>query len=457
MSSKSPLNGWLLAGAAAGALLLPGPALAQTGSHAELEARVQQLEAALAAVRSELEQQRSANTAQDQSIVRLAQAPAAAAPAAPAQPAEGMRVGNTTLRIGAIVKTEALVSEFADGDVASGTARDFYVPGATPVGGISEDVDLDLHAKQTRLMLTSTTQVDGHRLGAYVEADFQSAPGTEGSERVTNAYNFALRRAYVTYDNWLFGQDWTTFQNVAVLPETTDFIGTTDGTVFGRQMMVRYTHAINDKTKLVFAAENPETTAITTSSATVTGFDDDSLPDLVGRLNWSATGADIAVSGIVRQLSVDGIAGNPAYSQDATGWGVSGSAKVKIGEHDDLRLMVTYGEGIGRYVGLNALPDVVIRANDLETVPVFAGFAAYRHMWGPRTRSTLAYAYQNGDLPVGLLATTTEETWSAFGNLVFSPVRGLDLGVEVRHGERSLLGGQSGELNRLHFVAKQTF
>ena len=70
--------------------------------------------------------------------------------------------------------------------------------------------------------------------------DFQVLPGT-GDQRTTSPATPALRRAYVTVDKWLFGQEWTNFQVLSVLPETADYVGPTEGTIFNRQAQVRYT------------------------------------------------------------------------------------------------------------------------------------------------------------------------------------------------------------------------
>jgi len=145
----------------------------------------------------------------------------------------------TTFKVGGFVKLDAISSDYNDGDLAAGNiGRDFYVPYATPVGGESESRDIDFHAKSSRLNIESVTTVDGQKIVGFVEFDFLT---TDGNERVTNAYQPQLRHAYLNYDKWLFGQTWSTFQNVAALPEMLDFIGPTEGTVFVRQAQVRYT------------------------------------------------------------------------------------------------------------------------------------------------------------------------------------------------------------------------
>ena len=83
--------------------------------------------------------------------------------------------------------------------------------------------------------------------------DFFLSPGV--NERVCNSYYPRLRHAFITYNNWLFGQTWMTFYNVGSIPENLDFVGPTESTIFGRQAQVRYTRG-----PWQFSLENPETT-----------------------------------------------------------------------------------------------------------------------------------------------------------------------------------------------------
>src|SRR5262249_14921479 len=133
-------------------------------------------------------------------------------------------IGKTKINLGGYIKLDVIYSRFSDGPVPQSTARDFYVPGTTPVfpTGARQHSYLDFSAKETRLYLGTNTDFGEHKLGSYVEIDFEAgqiaqviviSPAgvttTTGSKINTNAYNPALRRAYLTYDNWLLGQDWS--------------------------------------------------------------------------------------------------------------------------------------------------------------------------------------------------------------------------------------------------------
>ena len=308
--------------------------------------------------------------------------------------------------------------------------------------------------------LTDATTVSGHTLKGYVETDFQTSPGTQGSERTTNGYNLALRRAYVQFDNLTVGQDWSTFQNVATLPESTDFVGTTEGTVFVRQPLVRYSKKLSDMATLQLAVENGETQSATGPALATVENDQDKMPDFVARLNVKAGNADLALASVVRQLRVD--AG--AVEDTAMGWGVSGSGKILFGnkKQHDLRFMATYGKGLGRYVGLNFSPDAIVSAaGQLETPRLFAGFAALRIGLTPTVRTNLMFSYQDVNYPGGFAAgyfnTFNETAYSYAGNIFWSPAKGFDFGVEYRHGQRQLVNDVKGQLDRLEFAAKYSF
>ena len=458
--NTSRLSAGLLAGAAAAALLAaPGVASAQSGqqsSQAALEARIAQLEAELNALKGEVVAARTQQASQAQDIIRLETRPAAPAPvqqsAAPASLSEGFRIGDHTVKFGGFVKVDAYASRYSGGDPANGDAlREFHIPGSIPIGGADEDTATDFNARQTRFWLTTDGMVGGHKIGTRMEMDFQTLPGA-GDQRTTSPANPALRRAFITIDNWLIGQEWTNFQNTAVLPESADFIGAAEGTVFARQVQVRYTRG-----PFSVSVENPETTVTPFNGGTRIVADDNSLPDFTARYAVSRPWGDFQFAGLLRQLKYQ----NPATSIDSTttGWGLSASTKIKVGSKDDLRLMVTGGEGIGRYVGLNFSNDAVLDASgDLDAIGVVAGFAAYRHVWAPGWRSSLIWSGQSVDNDTrftGLAANRSAQ--SIHANLIWSPVTAFDVGAELMFADREIETGASGDLTRLILFAKYGF
>ncbi|MEL7446166.1 MAG: DcaP family trimeric outer membrane transporter [Pseudomonadota bacterium] len=446
--------------------LTASPALAQDTS---VEERLERLEALVEGLIERLDQQSGAmgeSSAEASAAAQVAQAAMQETRALQSRQAEleaqidqpktqedkGFRVGNTTVSYAGYVKLDAISQRTSAGQVGSGSiVRDFLIPGAIPVGGGASGWDTDFSARQTRFILKTATDVGSeHTLNSQIELDFMVTGG--GDERISNSYTPRLRQAFITYDNWLFGQTWSTFQNVGALPESLDFIGTTPGTVFDRQPMIRYT-----KGGLQVALEQPETTVTTPAGARILGGDD-TIPDVVARYNFSGDWGGLTATGIVRNLRIsndDFGTGNDG----AIGYGLSLSGKLRIGEKDDLRFMTTAGDGLGRYIGLNIVNDAALDANgELDPIFTYSGFAAYRHFWSENVRTTIAGSYFKADNPV-LLTTdqVTDESWNALANIIWSPVTPLDLGIEYMYAERTLEDGQhSALLNNASMASRTT-
>ena len=174
--------------------------------------------------------------------------------------AKGFNIGDTDVTFGGYVKLDAMYTDSSDGQIATGIGRDFYIPSLTPVGGADEGGTFDFHARQSRFFFKTSSKLEnGKTIGGHIELDFMATAG--GDERITNSYSPRLRQAFITYDNWLFGQAWSTFQNVGALPDSLDFIGPTPGTVFFKycepipKELVRSLdrHALLEHTQKVFA------------------------------------------------------------------------------------------------------------------------------------------------------------------------------------------------------------
>jgi hypothetical protein len=364
---------------------------------------------------------------------------------------KGFRVGKTTVAYAGYVKTDAIAQRTSGGQVPSGSLlRDFLLPGLIPVGGTGSGYDTDFSARQSRFILKTATDVGAeHTLNSHIELDFMVTDG--GNERVSNSYVPRMRQAFITYDNWLFGQAWSTFQNVGALPDSLDFIGPTPGTVFSRQPMIRWS-----KNGWQIALEQSETVVTTpTGGRVVTG--DDTLPDIVARYNLTRDWGTLTAAAIARKLTMS--SDDFGNADDALGYGLSLSGKIKVGPRDDIRFMATAGDGLGRYIGVNIVNDAAVdAAGNLDPIFTYSGFAAYQHFWGRRLRSTLSGSYFKADNPVRLTTNqVTDESWNALANLIWTPVDPLDIGIELMFAERTLEDGRSGDLRRLMLSTRYNF
>lgn len=362
----------------------------------------------------------------------------------------GFKMGdNTEIGIGGYLKLDAMVTDTSDGSIATGIGRDFYVPSLIPVGGASESAKWDMHARQSRFFLTSDTMLEnGKKISGRFEFDMMAT--TIGDQRVSNGYAPEIRHAFVAYDGWLFGQTWTTFMDVNALPDSLDFVGTTDGTIFVRQAQIRYTSG-----GFQFAIENPETTVTPLNGGTRLVTDDNSTPDLVARYNHTADWGGLTVAALSRQLSYE----NGAIDDQVQGYGLSFSGKLNISKTDDIRFAVNYGDALGRYMSLNTGNDAVLRGdNKLEAITSVGYTLAYKHAWNDKLRSSIFYSAQKIDNPVEYTGRAqTESTHSYSANLIYQLASKVSVGVEFRHANRVLESDLEGDLNRLQFSAKYDF
>jgi hypothetical protein len=350
------------------------------------------------------------------------------------------------------IKLDTLWSDYQDGEIADGSiGRDFYLPSTIPVGGVGEGVDFDSHIKQSRFIFGTDTDLPNGLLSSRLEVDLYGS--ALGDERATNTYGVQVRHAYIQYGRWLAGQTWSNFMDATTLPETADFIGPTDGTVFVREPMIRYTVG-----GWSFSAENPETTITPFDGGTRIASDDNNIPDLTAAYTWKlGSRGFLRAAGLARQLKYE-TTGAGAVNDSTQGAALSLAGKLNFGK-DDLRFSITGGEGLGRYVGVNFANDAVLTANgELEAISGWAAFAAWRHVWNDRVRSTLMLSGSDYDNDVRLTGgNANKSSWSGAFNTFYSPLAKLDLGVELRVAEREIESGASGSMRRVQAIARYSF
>ena len=359
----------------------------------------------------------------------------------------------TTYKFGGYVKFDAMFSDYSDATPSQNAIiRQFYIPSQISVGNglASSDTTADFQARESRLNFRADTKTaGGDSITAFVEMDFFTH--ADGNEIVSNSSSPRIRHAFIKYNKWTFGQTWSTFQDVSVLPEALDFVGPAESTTFIRQAMIRYTTG-----NLELAVENPETFAIGDDGTSfVPGHD--TIPDLIARYSFKFSGGSyIRVAGVVRSLNIDQ---QPiGVSVDETGFGVSVSAKFKLGQND-IRAMVNYGDGVGRYVALGLARDAVVdtNLNSIETVELVSAFVSYRHFWNDQWRSNIMFGTIDIDLPVNTPATQTETASSFHVNLIYNPLPKLDIGAEIMYAERENLASVDGDFTRFIVSAKYAF
>lgn len=362
----------------------------------------------------------------------------------------GFTVGNTNFKLGGFVDFDAHVSNFSDGGFAGGSVvRDFYIPGATPVGnGDNDTTTTDLTAEASRFSVTGTRDVGGKKATAYIETDFLLSG--QGNERVSSSFSPRLRRAYIDYNGLRVGQEWSTFQNTSAIPESASFYVLGDGQVFIRQAQVRYSVG-----NLQFALENGNATITPATGVGRIEADSNTVPDVVARYNFKGDFGNLSLAAIGRQLRFDTATTD---SESDFGWGLSAAGRVGIGE-GDLRFSLTGGEGLGRYVGLNSINAAAVNpmTGDIESIPSYGGHVSLRYPLSDSSRFNIGASALFADNPEFLPLTATENTQSVFAAYLWDIAPKVTVGVEGLLGQRELEDGTDGSLTRFTFSTKYGF
>ncbi|MGZ4981959.1 MAG: DcaP family trimeric outer membrane transporter [Methylobacter sp.] len=294
----------------------------------------------------------------------------------------------------------------------------------------------------------------------YLEMDFFG-------DAATYTYTPRLRHAYGTIGNFLGGQTWTTFLNVASLPESLDAIGVSAGAINNfRQPMIRWTQPFTWSAmplEFQFALETPRNrlwvspTLEGTGGPSFVSSDDAHYPDIVARLNFNPDWGALSLATLARQIRYT--QPSTEFHQDSWGGAVNLAGKINIFALDNVRFMLHYGNGAGLYVTTpNTFGDAALAANgDMDLIRTYGGMLSYQRWWNKQWRSTLIYGFSGSDQPAYVNTELTQQVQSLQANLLWSPVKEAMMGVEYIYATRQLIDNRDGALQRIQLSARYNF
>ena len=420
-------------------LALSVAALMMTTTHAATKEQQElaQLRAEVAELKALMQQQQQV---QQQQAVQIQQVKAQPAPVKAESPLSSFKSkSGADINLYGFVRGDAnYIIEGADGDFNKVASSD----------GQTKD-KLRATAKTTRLGLDFNTNVGGdNKLGGKVEVDFA---GTNEALRI--------RHAYLTYNNWLFGQTTSNFLSNHA-PEMIDFATNVGGGTAARIPQVRYGFNLAPATKLFIAAEEGNSSATERNAANTENVASDvkySLPVLTAKLTQGfADGkANASVRGLVEQYKSE------AAGDDKTGWGIAAGVNYQVIDPLKLSADVSYVQGNSNYLdGSNTAFYVDTVNGKIEQNEAFGVQVGGTYKFNEKLRSTLAYGAlfaDDGTDYARLNKAANEEVYQAWINFIYSPVKPLDLGVEYINGKRDTFAGDSYKDNRVGLMAKYSF
>lgn len=378
--------------------------------------------------------------------------------------ASGFKVGNTTLKFGGYVKLDAI---YDVNENLGYSANPSYI--STGARSSVNQGHWLFQARQTRLTFDSATHTSMGTVKGHVEGDFWT--GT-GNRLASNSYTFRLRQAYLTWNHWLFGQAWTTFEDFHY-GTTLDFFGPM-GEIFMRQAQIRYTFDLAPGSNLAVALEDPYLSWRDSTGgwnrAPYPSFkggtpdpSQSNIPDVVVRYQYNKGPLSFQVAGLARELKLKNVTGVTG-SNSAFGWGLDIGGSYSLPTGTTLMATFTGGDGVGRYLYAPFVGGAYINnSGDVKALGKWGGTATISQKLAPKWTANLVYGFakvqslKNVTAYAGNLTNIANLYENVHANLLYRPVKSLMFGVGYIYTYASYQDGSQGDANRIQFSAQYSF
>jgi len=306
---------------------------------------------------------------------------------------------------------------------------------------------MNAHFKFSRAWVRAVSETGIGRIEAYVEGDMAGS---------ADSYERRLRHAYVIFGRLLVGQNWTVFTNTSALADID--AGFAVGNAATRHKQIRWTQPLNDRTTVTLAAEEPSNRLHFEGTGGLLSAGADRRPDLVMRLDRRGDWGNVSLSMAVREIATTAERVPSGETDSETGTAFNLAGRIATGTADNLRFSLKYGEGLARHIQAGYYPDATVTVdNRVSMSTTLSGLVTWQHFWAPRWRSTFGAAFTENDSDPATSLRLSEKSRSAHANLIWTPTTRLSLGVEYLYGWRELVGGETGDLNRLHLTTRFNF
>jgi len=378
--------------------------------------------------------------------------------------------------------------------IASTTGTGFNGQGAGALGYPFKDSDDNSYLTRARAVMgmDARTQTDYGTLRSYIRFgmswDSQSAAGTGGG------IGLYFERAFIQFAGFTFGYTQSFFDTGTSYGYTTLYSGSNMWTT-----ALAYTAQFGNGFSATLALEDAvnrttgvnalgTTTGLVTATSTGLGYTNyaggQQVPDIVGNLRVDQAWGSVQLSAAAHQVNsltpVSALNGTTFVGQNSSntwGYGLGASAEIKlpaISPGDSIYLQANYADGAISYLGLSgtsqgratSLGSITLGTNAAGAITVTDGAfytladavwnsttrsynttsgwalqGQYRHYWVPNVRSAIFGGYVEVNTPANTVGAYDVNMYQVGLNTIWSPVKNLDLGLEVLY---SKVDGQMG-------------
>jgi Porin subfamily len=301
-----------------------------------------------------------------------------------------------------------------------------------------------------RVALDARTATAYGLLRAYIRMEMDRNTGVYASgSGVGAAGSSNLAQAYIQFGGLTAGRTTSFFANGDLPNENITTLRFYD---YPDVNLLAYTFSFGNGFSATLSLEDGATTVV--NNATLFGQGGQRYPDLVGNLKYAGTWGSVQVSGALHQARSI----SPEFDSEL-GWSIGtqiGFNLPMLGAGDALWLSAAYADGALGYLGFSgnvtgvsdasaSVFDAYIGADgSVETASGWSVAGGLRHYWTPTIRSAVHGSYASVEFdnaPIGL-ADFTE--WRVGVNTFWTPVAGLNIGVEALYANLDVDGFTNG-------------
>jgi hypothetical protein len=307
---------------------------------------------------------------------------------------------------------------------------------------------------RARVWFDARTDTEYGALRTFIRLQFQresGSPGTPGQSTGFDGDDYLYDQAFVQFAGLTAGVtdsfwDFKPYPTFAI-----PFVS--DRTL----PLIAYTAKFGDVSASVSAEDRTYRYRDATNASPNAGTE---APDIVANIRVKQGWGEAQISGVASYInpkkgfadSVGGVPNGGVGGDNEWGWGVQGGVKLNLptastsdGKGDFLWGQAGYVDGAGlSYVGLgdanvgsgrtqnitafNPQRDYILINGDTEKTKAFNANLGALHYWSPQWRSALQGTY----VDVNYRKLNADwSAWSVAGNLIWTPVKKLDIGAEL--------------------------
>lgn len=298
-----------------------------------------------------------------------------------------------------------------------------------------------MHAKETRFSVNSLAKTSIGDVKGRIEVDFYGYQVLANEGEPNAASRLRMRHAYLEAAGFLVGQTDSLFTSIHEIP-TLNFADHFGGGQ--RHMQGRYTYEYNEMFSLAAAIEQAKADGHGPSNALL--FNDESkMPDFTMQAKYTMDGHSVDLRGVLRSISYKNT--NTLKSTNKMGWGIGTNMKINIMDMANFIGLVNYGQGIGRYMSEHNGQSVVwdVSADKMETQKMLEWGAGLSYNFNPEWQTNVGYSQSRvseaklanvAALVAGEETSSTKMLDRMFVNLMWSPVKDLNVGLEFMQARR---------------------